>query len=97
VTNALRLGQFYNRESKKLIKNKEKQVKNMNITVKIEGMMCPHCEARVKTAISGVVGVIKAEVSHTDGEARIEITEQGVIAAVKSAVESAGYPVTEIK
>ena len=67
------------------------------VTLKIEGMMCPHCEARVKSSILGVVGVISADVSHSDGEARVEIADQGAISAIKEAVEAAGYPVIEIK
>ena len=76
--------------------NKEKQVENMTITVKIEGMMCPHCEARVKSAILAVPGVLSAEVSHADGAARVEISDKNTTAAIKSAVEAAGYPVTDI-
>ena len=96
VSNALRLGHFGARENKNMKENKEKQVENMTITVKIEGMMCPHCEARVKSAILAVPGVLSAEVSHADGAARVEISDKNTTAAIKSAVEAAGYPVTDI-
>ncbi|MBQ7386753.1 MAG: cadmium-translocating P-type ATPase [Clostridia bacterium] len=97
VTNALRLGRFYSRESRKNIEeNKERRVKSMNITVKIEGMMCPHCEARVKAAIEAVAGVKSATVSHAEDTARVEIASSDVVASVKSAIEAAGYPVIEI-
>ena len=97
VSNALRLARFGERKTENVKENKDKQVENMNITVKIEGMMCPHCEARVKSSILGVAGVISADVSHSDGEARVEIADQGAISAIKAAVEAAGYPVIEIK
>jgi Cu2+-exporting ATPase len=96
VSNALRLSGFGRRYGIKLKENKEKQVKNMNITVKIEGMMCPHCEARVKSAILAVPGALSAEVSHSEGAAHVEISDDSAKAAVKTAVEAAGYPVTDI-
>ena len=96
VSNALRLGRFGARKTKNAKENKDKQVKNMNITVKIEGMMCPHCEARVKSAILAVPGVLSAEVSHSDGAARVEVSDKNAVAAIKSAVEAAGYPVIDI-
>ena len=96
VSNALRLGRFGARETKNVKENKDKQVKKMNITVKIEGMMCPHCEARVKSAILAVPGVLSAEVSHSDGAARVEVSDKNAVAAIKSAVEAAGYPVIDI-
>jgi Cu2+-exporting ATPase len=63
----------------------------MTKTMKIEGMMCAHCEARVKKALEAVAGVAAAEVSHEAGTA--VLTLQGAVdeAALKKAVEDAGY------
>ncbi len=70
----------------------------MEKTFYIEGMMCPHCEARVKSAIDGVEGVISSAVSHNDGTACVTIdTLRTDKDAVKAAIEAAGYPVTDIK
>ena len=69
----------------------------MKITMKIEGMMCPHCEARVKSTIEATPGVLSALVSHADGTAVVEIKSECNIDGLKSAVVSAGYPVTDIK
>ncbi len=81
VTNALRLNLF----------NRKRESK-MQITLNIEGMMCPHCEARVKTALEAVAGVISAEVSHKTGTATVTVNgvEENTL---KSAVESQGYKV----
>ena len=68
----------------------------MKVTMKIEGMMCPHCEARVRSAIEAICGEGSAEVSHKDGTAIVEIADGAVTDSVKAAVETAGYPVTEI-
>ncbi len=100
VSNALRLGGFYGRnkssDKKNIKENKEKKAKSMKITVKIEGMMCPHCEARVKSAIEAVDGVLNTEVSHKDGCAVVELTNSNATEAVRSAIEAAGYPVIAI-
>lgn len=64
------------------------------ITLKIEGMMCPKCEARVKKALEALAGVEKAEVSHTAGTAVVTGAEL-CIAAMKAAVEEQGFRVIE--
>ncbi len=70
----------------------------MEKTFYIEGMMCPHCEARVKSAIDGIDGVIESSVSHKDGTARVTIdTLRTGTESVKTAIEAAGYPVTSVK
>ena len=63
----------------------------MKFTLKIEGMMCPHCEARVKAVIEAQAGVISADVSHKSGTAVVEIQGEGA-EAVRKAVADAGYP-----
>ena len=64
----------------------------MELKLKIEGMMCPKCEARTKKALEAVAGVEKAEVSHKEGTALV--TGAALDAAVlKAAIEEAGYKV----
>ena len=64
----------------------------MDIKLKIEGMMCPKCEARCKKALEAVVGVEQSEVSHQEGSALVTGTDLDT-AALKAAVEEAGYKV----
>ena len=61
--------------------------------MKIEGMMCPHCEARVKKALEAVPGVANAVTSHTAGTAVLTLSGDVDEAALKKAVEDAGYEV----
>ena len=68
----------------------------MKKTLKIEGMMCAHCEAHTKKALEAVEGVSVAEVSHTSGTAVVTLTKDVADAALKQAVEGAGYSVVEI-
>ena len=97
VSNALRLNIInIQKERKFAIKKRYKGVKKMEnttktITIKIEGMMCSHCEARVKSAIEGVSHVNSVDVSHTRGDA--VITHDGKLSekAVIKAIEKAGY------
>lgn len=65
-------------------------------TLVIEGMMCPHCEAHVKTALEGLEGVLSATVSHKQGTAIVESTKL-LGATLKETVEAQGYKVLEIK
>lgn len=67
----------------------------MEITMKIEGMMCGHCEAAVKKALEAVPGVEKAEVSHEKGTAVVTLSEQVEFEALKKAVEDKDYKVLE--
>ena len=64
-------------------------------TLKIEGMMCPHCEARVKTAIEGLENIVSVEVSHKDGTATVE-SNTAMEEVLKTTVEAQGYKVLEI-
>ena len=68
----------------------------MTKTMKIEGMMCGHCEARVKKALEALEGVSAAVVSHESGTAVVTLTAPVEDAALKKAVEDAGYPVTDL-
>ena len=63
------------------------------ITMKIDGMMCGHCEARVKAALEGVSGVSSAAVSHESGTAVVSCTGKVTEKKLRRAVEDAGYTV----
>ncbi len=95
VSNALRLNFFKFRMNDK--KTKEKEVKKMKKTMKIEGMMCPHCEARVKSTLEGLAGVESAEVSHKSSEAIVTLGAEVSDATLTDAVTAQGYKVLEIK
>ena len=101
VTNALRLNLFnpYDGRKDKKVKKKMSTVsQNLTKTLKIEGMMCGHCEAHVKKAIEAMEGVEAAEVSHEKGTAVVHIMGGAVITdeALKKAVEEEGYNVIAI-
>ena len=66
----------------------------MELTFKVEGMMCPKCEARTRKALEAVAGVEKAEASHTTGTAVVTGADLNA-AALKAAIEGAGYKVIE--
>ena len=87
VSNALRLNLF---------KANKKEKKKMK-TIYIKGMMCPHCEARVKSLLEGTSGVVSAKVSHKKGTAVIEVSEEISNEALKTLIEENGYTVTDIK
>ncbi|MCQ2601465.1 MAG: cadmium-translocating P-type ATPase, partial [Treponema sp.] len=98
VSNALRLN-FVRLYSSK--KNKIKNIENssqreskgvsMTKTLKIEGMMCPHCEAHVKGALEKIDGVTSAVTSHEKGTAVIELSKDVPENLFEAAVTEAGY------
>lgn len=92
VTNALRLNLF---NIYKTQKSKEKN--NMTKTIKIEGMMCMHCEAHVKKALEALDGVVLAEPSHKDGTAVVTLNSEVSDTVLKETVEKQGYTVISIK
>ena len=65
--------------------------KKMTETVKIEGMMCEHCEATVKKALEKIDGIENAEVSHTAGTAVITLSKDVDEAVIKEAIEDRDY------
>lgn len=67
----------------------------MKKTLKIEGMMCGHCEAAVKNALEAISGVSKAEVSHDAGTAVVTLTEDVPFEVLKKAVEDKDYTVVD--
>ena len=69
----------------------------MEKTMKIEGMMCTHCEARVKEALEALDAVEQAKVSHEAGTAVVTLSEDVTDDVLKNAVEAQDYPVTSIQ
>ncbi len=91
VTNALRLN-FFKTGAKPEKKTKEEK-KTMEKTLKIEGMMCGHCEATVKKALEELPQVTSAEVSHESGTAKVTLNADISDDALKAVVEAKGYKV----
>ena len=69
----------------------------MTKTMTIEGMMCPHCEARVKKTLEAIDGVESAVPSHTAGTAVVTLSKDVPDAVLKEAVEYQDYPVKGIE
>lgn len=98
VMNALRLN-FVNVTSPKF----DKKIKEVNInyteefkmtkTIKIDGMMCPHCEAAVKKALEAIDGVTSATAIHTEKQATIELSKDVDTAVLEQAIVDAGYTI----
>ena len=84
VTNALRLNN---------IKFSKKEKKKMEVKMNIEGMMCMHCEARVKKCLEEIDGVSEAIVSHEQNSATIKTTKEIPFDTLKKTVEAQGYKV----
>jgi Cu2+-exporting ATPase len=70
---------------------------NMKKTMKIEGMMCPHCSGRVKKCLEALAEVEVAEVSHENGTAQVTLSAAVADDVLKKTVEDAGYDVKEIE
>ncbi|MCM1376753.1 MAG: heavy metal translocating P-type ATPase [Muribaculum sp.] len=110
VTNALRLNFFRMYDSAKGHRNRqgpvlnetnyhqvEKEKKSMEKTLKIEGMMCGHCEAHVKKALEGLDAVAQAVVSHESGTATVTLTGEISEDTLRQTVADQGYKVTDIQ
>ena len=104
VTNALRLNLFkmYDASKDKKIKHrkgikKKQEESTMTKTMKIEGMMCGHCEARVKKTLEAIDGVTEAVVSHEAGTAVVTLEKDVPDDVLKNAVEAQDYPVKGIE
>ncbi len=80
-----------------LNKIKKEEDKKMEKEMKIEGMMCGHCEARVKKALEAVDGVKEAIVSHEKKNAIITLEKEVANDVLKEAVEAQDYEVTSIQ
>ena len=99
VTNALRLNFFdiTNPKKDRKIKYKSKKDDNaMTKTMKIDGMMCSHCEGRVKQSLEGLAQVSQAEVSHEKSTAVVTLTAEVSNDVLKKTVEDQGYNVVSI-
>ena len=106
VSNALRLNLFKVKDAKKDKKLKnEVSVSELSLTqtdgetktLKIKGMMCGHCEARVKQALESLEGVEEAKVSHEAGNAVVILSAPVDEKLMKQNVEKEGYKVLSIK
>ena len=112
VSNALRLNWFKLRDPRHDHKRRgmrpdkqparpqttdETEELSMKRTIKIEGMMCPHCEARVKKALEALPGVTEAVASHEAGTAVVTLSDPVEDEALKKAVEEQDYTVVGIE
>ena len=105
VTNALRINTIdiydgrKDKPRRKLKKNIKDNKENLSMTktMHIEGMMCGHCEARVKKTLEGISGVKSAVVSHEKGTAIVELESNLDSSVLKKAVEDQDYKVTGIE
>ena len=93
---------MYDASKDKKIKHKKESKKKqeestMTKTMKIEGMMCGHCEARVKKALEALAGVESAEVSHEKGTAVVSMSADVADDTLKEAVEAQDYKVDSIQ
>ena len=106
VLNALRLNlkrtfakrvEAENGENEKIIYEGAREVpakgENMEKTFKVEGMMCPHCEAHVVKALTAIDGVAEAVASHKACEVKVTLTSDVSSADIVAAIEGAGYKV----
>ena len=84
-------------EDKENHENIHQEDNTMKKTMHIEGMMCGHCEARVKKALEALPAVSEAVVSHTAGTAVVTLTENVDIEELKKAVEDQDYKVLGIE
>ena len=100
VSNALRLNLFPLRDAsrdKPIQFTYQEETNPMEKTLNIEGMMCTHCEARVKKALEALPQVSQAQVSHEAGTAVVSLTGAADDAVLKKAVEDQDYTVTSIR
>ncbi len=102
VSNALRLNFVKIYDASKDQKKKKKTViikeeKPMEKMMKIEGMMCPHCEGRVKKTLEEMPQVTEAFVSHVEGMAVVKLSEAVENDVLKKVIEDQGYKVLDIQ
>ena len=74
----------------------DKEENTMTKTMKIEGMMCPHCEAAVKKALEALDGVNEAKVSHVEGTAIVDLSADVADEVLTKAVEDKDYKVLSV-
>ncbi len=97
VTNALRLNwcKVYDpaRDKRRVHEMREVKTAEKTVTVRIEGMMCQHCESAVKKALEAVPGVASASASHEQGVAVVTLNGEADRDAMRAAVEAEDYTV----
>lgn len=108
VTNALRLNFVNIRKSRKMDFGKKFNLKELDFekidfhtteekrmkkTMKVEGMMCAHCEGRVKSALEEIPGVASASANHENGTVIVELNDDVSDGALKEKIEAQGYKV----
>ncbi len=91
VTNALRLRFFNDNRKRKKKVNKEERA--MTTVIKVNGMMCPHCKARVESVCKEVAGTADAVVDLE--KKQVTVTGTASVDAIKNAIVNAGYEVME--
>lgn len=99
VANALRLNFFDITDSKKDVKHSKKSIRRdrtMTKTIIIEGMMCPHCEGRVKQSLEALAQVTSADVSHEKGTAVVTLLTEVSDEVLAKTVEEQGYKVISV-
>ncbi len=93
VSNSIRLNfKKYDKTNNYTVKGDKEMVK----TILVEGMMCPHCEARVREILLGISGVLSAEVSHKSGSAKVTLSGEVSDSVLREKITGAGYNVKEI-
>ncbi len=100
VTNALRLNLLRIHDAgkdKKIKQSKQQEEKTMTKTMKIEGIMCGHCEARVKKALEALDGVSEATANHETGIAVVTLEKEVSDELLKNAVEEQDYKVISVE
>lgn len=97
VSNALRLRLFRGRSVPQMKPEGTNSIKQeeyvMETIIKVEGMMCPHCKARVESVCKAVAGTVDAVVNLE--KKQVTVTGEADIAALKKAITDAGYEVVE--
>ncbi len=93
VTNALRLNlaRLYDTQPENTEAASTAPVPSDAVVVEVRGMMCAHCEARVSQALEALPGVTRAEADHAAGTVTLTLTDAPDEAAIRAAVETAGY------
>ena len=95
VSNALRLNSFGLKNRRAMLKNEvHKEENSMTKVIKVEGMMCPHCEARVKSTLEDLPHVLSAVPDHKSGMVTLTLSAEINDETIKGAIEAQGYKLT---
>ena len=77
--------------------NHQKEIENMEKIIKVEGMMCPHCEAHASAACKALDGVVDAVASHKEGTVRVILSKDVADEVIAEAIKGAGYKVLAMR